>query len=45
MIHDSPADVQPGGSDRPGSRSQLLPTKTKRGEGARSKWGTPRPAQ
>lgn len=45
MIHDSPADVQPGGSDGPGFCSQLLPTKTKSREGARSKRGPPRPAQ
>lgn len=45
MSHASPADVQPGSTDGPSSRSRLLPTKTQRAEGPGRRGAPTSPAQ
>ena len=45
MSHESPADMQPGGTDGPGSCSRLLPTKTQHVEGPGQREAPTSPAQ
>ena len=45
MSYESPADMQPGGTDGPGSCSRLLPTKTQHMEGPGQREAPTSPAQ